>query len=252
MKRCVVCGKEFEAKSNAAKYCSEKCKNTKIYTKDHVGETWGELTIVSVYRQGKGKYAECLCSCGQKTIVRYDCLLNGNTKSCGHLQKSTQFSEKNYSGVVNKHGIIAIKKTGKIKYNSSAVLECKCTCGNIFEIPIDCFNRIKSCGCKMQDVHKENGTKNIKKVQDKYYIDGTYIANISKKTTYKTNTSGIRGVSWDKTKEKWISQIEFKGKNYYLGRYDKKEDAIKARKIAEKKTFDSFLAWYDSQYKKHK
>lgn len=50
----------------------------------------------------------------------------------------------------------------------------------------------------------------------------------------------------------WRAQIVFKGKNYYLGRYSKKEDAIKARKKAENSMFGEFLKWYYENYKKEK
>lgn len=42
------------------------------------------------------------------------------------------------------------------------------------------------------------------------------------------------GVSWSKSKNKWQSYIQFKGKRIYLGTFEKFEDAIKARSDAEK------------------
>lgn len=64
----------------------------------------------------------------------------------------------------------------------------------------------------------------------------------------KRKTSGIRGVHWDKKREKWVAQIGFKGKNYYLGRYEKKEDAADARKESEKYLYKDFLKWYAEAY----
>ena len=57
----------------------------------------------------------------------------------------------------------------------------------------------------------------------------------------KTNTSGKTGVSFDKSRGKWVAKIKLKGKNIYLGRYDKKEDAIKARLKAEEEYFVPIL-----------
>lgn len=57
----------------------------------------------------------------------------------------------------------------------------------------------------------------------------------------KANKSGIKGVSWDKNRNKWVAQITFKGKNYNLGRYNNKEDAREAREKAEKEMFGKFL-----------
>lgn len=43
------------------------------------------------------------------------------------------------------------------------------------------------------------------------------------------NTSGHRGVAWDKLTNKWISRLQVNGKVYWLGRHATKEEAILAR-----------------------
>lgn len=48
------------------------------------------------------------------------------------------------------------------------------------------------------------------------------------------NTSGVVGVFWCNTYQKWQAQIRIKGKNENLGRFTDKKDAIKARQDAEK------------------
>ena len=45
------------------------------------------------------------------------------------------------------------------------------------------------------------------------------------------NTSGTPGVY--KKRDKWIARITYKKKNYYLGYFTEKEDAVAARKAAE-------------------
>jgi hypothetical protein len=47
------------------------------------------------------------------------------------------------------------------------------------------------------------------------------------------NTSGVKGVRFDKERQKWIARIVINGKEINLGRFAKKEDAVKARKEAE-------------------
>lgn len=42
------------------------------------------------------------------------------------------------------------------------------------------------------------------------------------------NTSGIRGVAWDKSRNKWVASLKVNGKNKNLGRYDSKEQAAQA------------------------
>jgi transcription initiation factor TFIIIB Brf1 subunit/transcription initiation factor TFIIB len=99
--------------------------------------------------------------------------------------------------------------------------------------------RIKSCGC-LRKPHEIKQGKRMAAETKKQCIDGTSIRSLTMKKP-KTNTSGIKGVSWDKSRNKWVAQIQFKGKNYYLGRYANKEDAREAREKAEKEMFGKFL-----------
>ena len=45
----------------------------------------------------------------------------------------------------------------------------------------------------------------------------------------KNNTSGVKGISWSKTREKWIAQISIRKKNKNLGGFLMFENAVKAR-----------------------
>jgi hypothetical protein len=56
----------------------------------------------------------------------------------------------------------------------------------------------------------------------------------------KTNTSGITGVHWNKRRKKWEAHIKVNFKKKWLGYFVNKEDAIQARKEAEKKYFGEF------------
>ena len=64
----------------------------------------------------------------------------------------------------------------------------------------------------------------------------THQENNCNKGLMKTNTSGVTGVSWDESRGKWIAYI--KGEN--LGRFNTKDEAIKARKEAEIKYFGEY------------
>ena len=49
-----------------------------------------------------------------------------------------------------------------------------------------------------------------------------------------TNSSGVIGVSWDKRTKKWQSRIGIHGIRIELGRFEDLDDAILARKEAER------------------
>lgn len=51
----------------------------------------------------------------------------------------------------------------------------------------------------------------------------------------RRNKSGYRNIHWHKQRNKWLVNIAVNRKTIYIGRYDKLEDAISARKEAVKK-----------------
>ena len=65
----------------------------------------------------------------------------------------------------------------------------------------------------------------------------TRLDNMKNQAIRSTNTSGITGVSWHKKYQQWSAQICINYKQVHLGLFDKKEDAINARKEAEVKYF---------------
>jgi hypothetical protein len=56
----------------------------------------------------------------------------------------------------------------------------------------------------------------------------------------KNNTSGFKGVSWNKSKNKWDSQIAISGKHVLIGRFTKPEEAARAYDEAALKYFGEF------------
>jgi hypothetical protein len=77
-------------------------------------------------------------------------------------------------------------------------------------------------------------------------VDGTSVTLLEKagKRLVSTNTSGYNGVYWNKNSQKWVAQIGFKGKTYYLGSYSKLDDAVRAREKSEDRIYGEFLEWY--------
>ena len=63
----------------------------------------------------------------------------------------------------------------------------------------------------------------------------THSLNIHNSKTWKHNTSGTVGVTWDKRRKKWKAAIRVNYKVLSLGSYTDIHDAIIARKNAEKK-----------------
>ncbi len=216
------------------------------YLKNYIGTEIGKFKILDQKREKGITYLFCRCmKCNKEKWIALKHIKN--TKCCeAKKSKSNQFKPQiPKEKVIN--GITLLELTD-IRKNSLAVWKCKCFCGNIFYAPLSKIKRreIKSCGCSNINYTPANLKKANKQFQEKYLKEGTSLSLISHKLI-STNTSGHRGVVWDKARKKWIAQIEFKGKRYYLGRYDNLEDAIRAREKAEEKFFKPILEKYNKK-----
>ena len=73
----------------------------------------------------------------------------------------------------------------------------------------------------------------------------TRICDLTRKVSGDT-FSGVKGVSFHKPSKRWRASIILNKKAYYLGYYEKKEDAVKARQIAEKELFHPIIEEYEN------
>jgi hypothetical protein len=55
------------------------------------------------------------------------------------------------------------------------------------------------------------------------------------------NTSGYKGIGWDKERSKWKAQIKIKGKTKAIGRYKSLEDAREAYLTVAKEVYGNYL-----------
>lgn len=215
--------------------------------KDLTGTRVGKLLLVERKRENNRTYYLCKCDCGNEKWIRADGLTKKNkTSSCGCLAEKTKFKAKDLSG--KRFGrLVALEPTEERDKSSETVIwRCKCDCGNTKNISsyLLTSGRVRSCGCLQKEWAKKQGN-NIGDMFVKNYIKNeTNIKAISRIKPMSHNTSGYSGVKWDKEREKWIAEIRFKNKIYYLGRYKDKQEAIKVRKEAEGKLHKEFLKNY--------
>ena len=159
--------------------------------------------------------------------------------------------------LTNKNSLVG-KRFGKLtvlEFIKDGKWLCKCDCGktiNVLKSNLLSGNSTKCNNCKSKETENYKKMQNEEcinkrnKANEKYHVDGTSIPNLYSKK-YSNNTSGVKGVGWDKKNRKWISYIGFKGKSYKLGRFKEKEDAIKARKEAEEKYFKPIIEEFKEQ-----
>ena len=68
----------------------------------------------------------------------------------------------------------------------------------------------------------------------------THSENAFNKRMMKNNTSGFKGVGWDKANQKWTAIISMNGKSIHLGRFPDAEDAALSYNEAATKYFGKF------------
>ena len=196
---------------------------------DLTGKKFGNLKAVEYVGNGRWR---CICECGRETEAFATNLKRGHTTSCGC-----------------KRGLgISGKKYGKLTVIDKAedgFYYCRCDCGNYCIRAYKSITQAQNAMC--DECAKEIRTDGIR--QSGTFVGGTQPCKLDSKPT-KANKSGVVGVNWDKSRNKWQASIRFQGHRYNLGRFDSIADAVEIRKQAEKEIFGSFLEWYAPQKKK--
>lgn len=186
--------------------------------------------------------------------------LDGKCKECGKCQiaarglckecyekfrKSPDFVAKlakpsEYIG--RKYGLLTIIEILHTK-NRQRVVRAMCECGETITTTLTELKtgHTTSCGCLAKKRCSEMHT-----IKEGYFMQTRIQLLTNKPQT--NNTSGIRGVWFDKRNNAWAAEIKFRGKKMFLGRYKDKNDAIKARKTAETKYFDAAKKEYETMY----
>ena len=224
---------------------------------DLTGQYFGRLKVierVEDYIEKAGNKRSqwlCECKCGNKVKVIGKSLKNGNTKSCGCLQKeitSKHFKKYNTYDLSGDYGIGYTSKKEE------------------FYFDLEDYDKIKDyCWYKSGDYFATNDSKNHKLIllhrlivdaPDDKVVDHKnhfeydnrkqnlricdYADNIHNMSNTSRNTSGVKGVCWYKTVNSWHSRITVNGKTISLGYYKNFDDAVKSRKDAEKKYYGEF------------
>lgn len=199
--------------------------------KELVGKVFGKLTIKEVVLKNGKVFCKCQCECGKETFVSYNDLKSGRVKSCG-----CGYHTNGWDLTGQTFGkLTVLGYAGKFK--GTHRWTCACSCGNTCEVSQTSLlsGKTRSCGC----LRAETLEQSLKRSQ------GTSVTLIEarKKKTIKSNRSGYNGVYLNRASKKWIAQITFQSKTYYLGSYETLAQAVAARKEGEV-MHDQFLEWY--------
>ena len=223
---------------------------------DLTGKRFGKLVVIKEFGRNKWKSVVwlCQCDCGNTNIVATKDLNAGAVKSCGCGSKNTLFQKKKHFGG-NKYDLTSqeygigyyedkqfffdkedydlIKKYFWFVNNNDYVKASYLADGTKLDKTIRMHILVKNSDPEKYDVdhinHKitDNRKENLRVV--------LHNENLMNTKLYSNNTTGVKGVYWDKNRKKWMVCITAYKHTYHLGRFDNFDDAVRVRKEAELK-----------------
>ncbi|HIC6634042.1 TPA: HNH endonuclease [Salmonella enterica subsp. enterica] len=133
-------------------------------------------------------------------------------------KRGTKHRFKKNAGYLNRNGYIEIRIDGKLfKAHRLAWIY---VYGKEPPDVIDHINRIRSDN-RINNLREANATQN----------------RINSKVSVR-NTSGVKGISWDSSRNSWVAYAAHSGKIVFLGRFIDKKNAIKAREMYVNNNYD--------------
>lgn len=213
----------------------------------------GKLTIIEPVEDNSSRSKWlCLCDCGNYKIISQNKLSGKSpTLSCGCLrfERINELMHRTNEYVFKDDYVIGIMSNG-----------------NSFTIDIDDYDKIKDycwyenkngyivshnlrlnriiMDCNDENLivdHQDRNPKNNRKYNLRIATQDMNCKNTSLRSD---NTSGVKGVYYEKRTNKWVAEIVCNTIKYRLGRFNNKLDAIKKRFLYECILYDTFSAYY--------
>lgn len=115
--------------------------------------------------------------------------------------------------------------------------KCQCECGAITYKATDTLTNSDLSMCaRCAEIYAAESARKAAG-----YAEGTQISRIRNMNAPSTNTSECRGVYYDKRTNKYRARLKFQGRIMSFGSFSEFQDAVEARKNAEKLYYGEFL-----------
>lgn len=203
---------------------------------DLTGKRFGRLTVIrEAGRVRRLATWLCKCDCGNECIAVGANLRRGATKSCGCLRDEGTTAPEDLTG--KRFGrLTAVKRCERAGKHDRPKWLCKCDCGNECVVLARYLKqgKVQSCGC----IQGKNSPTDL--------FDGTMIGSLTRKKG-RNNTTGVKGVSFNKRRGTYVAEIMIRRKKIYLGEFHSLEEAKKARQRAEEKYFVPEIEKWESE-----
>jgi len=132
------------------------------------------------------------------------------------LDEKNKYLLENYSFCINRDGYLHARSEGKVK-------------------TLHYFFLKKKDGFVVDHI---NGNKLDNRISNLRYV--THAQNVMNQAKRITNSSGYKGVTWNKEAKKWKVQLGLNGKRHFGGYFDDLEEAAKAYNKHAKRLFGKY------------
>ncbi len=203
---------------------------------DLTGKVFGKLTVIQYLEHDKpGSWWICKCGCGRTKKIRGTNLSNNHTKTCGcskgiYHNKSRTPEYRTWQSIKER-----CYNKNNIRYDDYGGRGIK-VCNRWLEGFLNFLEDMGERPSQKYSIERIDNDKDYKPSNCKW-------ANATEQSINqrirKDNKSGHKGVYWDKKRNKWGSCIGMNGKFNHIGRFDSKNEAIKARQQAETKHWNT-------------
>ena len=260
-----VCGNTktvscYSLLNNKCRSCG--CLVTRTFLKDLTGQKFGRLTVLYKDENDKTRHIRwvCQCDCGNITTVYKDALLNGRQISCGCYKREItrqrigdNNSTKKYNqyDLSGEYGIGWTSNTNKEFYfDIEDYDKIKQYCwreNNNGYIVTNDYTKKPSLLLLHQIIMNADIGMDVDHIFHKTYDNRksqlritTHSNNLKNHKIANNNTSGVTGVCFITKDQKYFAYIHVNKHRINLGYYKNFEDAVQARKQAEKKYFGEY------------
>lgn len=211
---------------------------------DITGIKFGKLTPIEIVGKNKRRQLmwKCKCDCGNENVVCGSEMRIGKIKSCGCSKKDA----KNIKLKPKRGNDYDLTHDYGIGYTTK---------GEIFYFDLEDYEKIKPYSWYSVRGYIRAHADKAPISMHRLVLNASNIVdhiNHNKSDNRKSNLrectpaqnsmnrNGVAGITFDKLSNKWNAYIGMNYKRISLGYFKVKQDAIKARKKAEKKYFGEF------------